>query len=155
MAPTCGYCGSWLFVSRSPGRERTLCRSSKVPIWGTDMFHDCYATIQRAWRQGLAFLQCNTKEDYASHLGLSIILAVLSEFPETRILFTKSNTTLGESPGEYFFNERFVSKADVVTIPATLISSSYGKEDEIRRYKDRQLRFDTEGLEACIVRIMK
>jgi cullin 3 len=86
---------------------------------------------------------------------LSKILALLSEISETQILFTQSNANLGESQDEYFFNKSFVSKTEVVTIPATLISSSCGKEDEIRKYNERQSRFDTEGLEACIIRIMK
>jgi cullin 3 len=86
---------------------------------------------------------------------LSKILALLSEISETQILFTQSNTNLGESQDEYFFNKSFVSKTEVVTIPANLISSSCGKEDEIRKYNERQSRFDTEGLEACIIRIMK
>jgi cullin 3 len=86
---------------------------------------------------------------------LSKILAVLSEISETQILFTQSNANLGESQDEYFFNESFTSKTEVVTIPATLISSSCGKEDEIRKYNKQQSRFNTEGLEACIIRIMK
>jgi len=86
---------------------------------------------------------------------LSKILAVLSEISETQILSTKSNANLGESQDEYFFNESFVSKTEVVTIPATLISSGCGKENEIRKYNERQSIFDTKGLEACIVRTMK
>jgi cullin 3 len=86
---------------------------------------------------------------------LSKTLAVLSEIPETQILSTTLHTTVDESRDEYFFNDSFTSKTKVVTIPATLISSVCGKENEIRKYNERQSRFDTEGLEACIIRIMK
>jgi cullin 3 len=86
---------------------------------------------------------------------ISKTLAVLSEIPETQILSTTLHATVGESRDEYFFNDSFTSKTKVVTIPATLISSVCGKENEIRKYTARQSRFDTEGLEACIIRIMK
>jgi cullin 3 len=80
------------------------------------------------------------------------ILAVLSEIPEMRILLGRR---LDGSRDEYNFNEKFVSQAEVVKIPTSVISSSFGNEDEISRYKELQSRFEVERLEACIVRIMK
>ncbi|PMD13239.1 Cullin repeat-containing protein [Hyaloscypha hepaticicola] len=83
---------------------------------------------------------------------LVTILAVLSEIPEMRILLTRR---LDKAEDEYNFNEKFVSQAEVVKIPTSVISSSFKNEDEISRYKELQSRFEIERLEACIVRIMK
>jgi len=86
---------------------------------------------------------------------LSKILIILSRVPETQILIMKPRITDVESSDEYFFNESFESKTKVVTIPVTFISSWLGQKDEIRKYSESQSRFDTERLQACIVRVMK